>query len=150
MLGASDDIVLRRARKHVEERTVARHAHDQVLVALGVRLGIEQRLLADDVVLNMVTVQAVEERRDEHLEFLLVLLGRKHRRRHFLIEQHAAGDFIGRKLETVLNTAVGPCVSALCAGLQPSARGSRAWRPSGVAMVPIPCPTFALIELVPA
>ena len=35
------------------------------------------------------------------------------------------------------------------AGLQPSARGSKALRPSGVAAVPIPCPTLALIEEVP-
>ena len=53
-------------------------------------------------------------------------------------------------LETDLKTAVGPWVSALCAGLQPSASGSWARRPSGVAMVPMPWPTLALIEEVPA
>ena len=52
-------------------------------------------------------------------------------------------------LETDLNTAVGPFLSELWEGLQPSARGSFAFLPSGVAMVPMPCPTFALIEEVP-
>ena len=52
-------------------------------------------------------------------------------------------------LDTDLKTAVGPCLSALCCGEHPSARGSYAFLPSGVAMVPIPCPTLAEILEVP-
>ena len=52
--------------------------------------------------------------------------------------------------ETDLSTAVGPLVSAPWLGEQPSARGSPAWRPSGVAAVEAPWGTFAEIEDVPA
>ena len=53
-------------------------------------------------------------------------------------------------LETLLKTAVGPFLSAAWLGEQPSAKGSPARRPSGVARVPAPWGTFAEIELVPA
>ena len=64
-------------------------------------------------------------------------------------EKHKDLIFSVGSFATVLNTAVGPFLSALCAGLLPSANGSNAFLPSGVAMVPIPCPTFALIDDVP-
>ena len=53
-------------------------------------------------------------------------------------------------LETLLKTAVGPFLSAAWLGEHPSANGSPALRPSGVASVPAPCGTLAEIELVPA
>nr|WP_293816805.1 hypothetical protein [uncultured Parolsenella sp.] len=43
MLGAVDDVVLDRLRELDEHGAVARHAHDEVLVPLGMGLRIEQR-----------------------------------------------------------------------------------------------------------
>ena len=67
-------------------------------------------------------------------------------------DQGVVGDtviFSVGSFETDLNTAVGPLASAPWAGEQPSASGSCARLPSGVAMVPMPWPTLAEMEEVP-